>query len=302
MIYNLRRYCRKFFFLALAVLILFVALASDCLAFEEDTTVYTNEESALLLEAFVSDGGCIEVTLGSMKSACGILVTLLYDTELLSFLTFAKSETLSDETIVSCFDLDGELRVLIDADENFDGIWCRFFFSVNETKPNEITESMLLSEISVLADSAYEKSESGYRELFFDDATVRLDLNDCFDGEQSEVDRLDSVSMHCFDFERVIERGYAVCISGIADRNTLAAGFEITVSCENITESYTAYRILPFAAGNDREYTVIILLPPRESFYVTVREIGYSGKTVIIEEKTYCFFVCGSNVERVGSD
>lgn len=303
MIYNLRRYGKKLFALTLAVLILFVVLASDCLALEEGTAEYIGDESALFLEALLSDGGgCIEVTLGSSNSACGVLAKLSYDPERLSFLTFAKCETLSDGTTVSCFDSGGDLRVLIDADENFEGTWCRFFFSVNETTPNETTKNKLLSEITVSTVSAYEKSESGYRELFFDDATVLLDTSDCVDGEQSEVDRVDSVSMQWIDFESTVERGCAVCISGITDRNTLAAGFEITVSCENITESYTAYRILPFATENDREYTVILLLPSRDSFYVTVRELGYSGKSVIVGEKTYCFFACGSNIERVGSD
>ena len=301
--YNLRKYCKKSFALAVAVAILFVALASDCLAFEESASVRVGDEEVLFIETLVSDGGgCIEITLGSSRSACGVLATLSYDPEWLSFLTFVKNDALSEQITVSCLESNGNLRILIDSDENFDGVWCRFFFAVNETKLDGAGDGKLLSEIAVSTDSAYEKSESGYGELIFDDVTVRLDLSECFDHEQGAVGQGDSVSVRWIDLNGALEKRCAMCLSGFSDKDYFAAGFEITVSSENLAETYTVSRVLPASAGDAWEYAVIVPLPFRDSFYVTAREIGYSGKNVIVEEKTHCFFVCGSNIERVGSD
>lgn len=302
--YNLKRKYKKILVLALAVFFLLGVLSADCLAFEEDTGVSVEKERVLILDASVSEGGgCVEVVLGSSGAACGVLATLSYDPELLSFVTFAKIDTLAEQITVSCLDSNGRLRILIDGDENFDGgVWCRFFFSINETKLNESTESMFLSEISASVDSAYEKSESGYGELCFDDLSVALDLNEYLDREQTGVEQAESVSVRWTDFGYAFEKYCAVCVSGFADNKSIAAGFEITVSCENLTESYTASCVLPVATGGRPEYTVIMPLPLRDSFYVTVRELGYSGREVISAEKTYCFFVSGSGIERVGSD
>ncbi|MBQ3013201.1 MAG: hypothetical protein IJD74_06655 [Clostridia bacterium] len=301
--YNLKKICKKILAFFAVVLFLLVALASDCLAFDEETVELVGEKSSLFMDASLSEeGGCVEVTLGSSRSACGILATLSYDPELLSFLTFAKSDALGEKVTVSCFDSNGTLRILVDADENFEGVLCRFFFSINETKLSEKAEGGLLSEISVLPESAYGKTDSGFSELFFDGATELLDLNGSQDSEQNKVEDFDSVSVQWIDFENAFQTQCSVCVSGFFEKNEVAAGFEITVSCENFTETYTASRILPAEAENDRKYAVIVPLPIRDSFYVTVREIGYFGKNVIVEDKTNCFFICGSSVERVGSD
>ncbi|MBR4032478.1 MAG: hypothetical protein IKJ07_07070 [Clostridia bacterium] len=301
--YNLKKICKKILAFFAVVFFLLVALASDCLAFEENATENFEERTPMHLGTSLSEeGGCVEVTLGSSRSACGILATLSYDPELLSFLTFAKSDALGEKVTVSCFDSNGTLRILVDADENFEGVLCRFFFSINETKLSEKAEDGLLSEISVLPEAAYGKTDSGFSELFFDGATELLDLNGLHDREQNEVEGFDSVSVQWIDFENAFQTQCSVCVSGVFEKNEVAAGFEITVSCENFTETYTASRILPAEAENDRKYAVIVPLPIRDSFYVTVREIGYFGKNVIVEDKTNCFFICGSSVERVGSD
>lgn len=302
--YNLKRICKKILAISLAALIMLGALTANCFAFEEETGISVQEERGLFLEASVSDGGgCIEVVMSSSHAACGVLATLSYDPESFSFLTFAKSDTLSDQATVSCSDSGGNLRILIDAGGNFErGVWCRFFFSINETKLNKSAIGELFSEISVSVESAYVLSESGYSELGFEGSSARLDLREHLDQDQTIVEKNDDVSVQWVDFGYAFEEYCSVCISGYADMEDLAAGFEITASYENLTEVYTASRVLPLTADDRRGYTVMMLLPLRDAVYVTIRAIRYSARETVEAEKTYCFFVSGAGIERIGFD
>ena len=302
--YNLKRIYKKILAFVLTVFIALVLLTADCVAFGDETEISTQGENSLFLDASVSEGGgCIEVMLSSSRAACGVLATLSYDEEYFSFLTFVKSETLAEQVTVSCSDSNGSLRMIIDADENFEGgVWSRFFFSVNEAALNEPMSSELFFEISVSVESAYELSESVYDELCFEGSSVRLDLREHLDQDQTNGEKTEPISAQLIDFGAAFEKCCTLCISGCADREALAAGFEITVSCENFTESYTISRVLPITADDEQGYTVIILLPLRASFYVTVRAIEYSAIDIVYAGEEYCFFVSGSGIERVGLD
>lgn len=320
--YNLKRVGKKILAIVLGAAVTLASFGTNCLAFEESTEIGADEESAetcvqeestapdgrqegrLSLEASVSeDGGCIEVILRSSHSSCGALATLFYDSERFSFLTYAKSDALGEFTNVSCSDANGRLRILIDADENFDGgVWCRFFFSPNETTSNELAESQLFFEISALIHSAYEKTETGYRELCFEEAHLSIDCYECLDREPIGIEKDGEVSMQRLELGNGVDKYSAFCISGRSFAAGFAAGYEISVSCEDLTERYVSHRALPLANEEKQDCTVILFLPPYESFYVSIQRIVYSGKRVIGDEETYCFFVSGSNIERVGYD
>lgn len=301
--YNLRRIYKKITAVALAVLITCIVQAADCVALEAETEMPLREDR-LLLDVSVSEGGgCIEVVLSASRSACGVLATLSYDPENFSFLTFARSDSLDEKVAISCSDSSGRLRILLDSEESFSGgTWCRFFFSINESALNEAEIGELFFEISVSVESAYERSGSGYDEIVLEGSGVRLDLSERSDQEQTNAGIADDISAGLIDLGAAFEKFCALCVSGFADEGSLAAGFEITVSCESIAESYTISRILPITEHGDQGYTAILLVPRRDSFYVTVRGILYSPSEVVRAEETYCFFVSGSMIERVGLD
>jgi len=300
--YNLKRNHKKNFAFALALLILLCTLVTDCFASEDETVITRQEKGCLFLDVSVSDGGgCVEVILSSSRGACGVLATLFYDSECFSFLTFAKSDTLSEQVTVSCCDSNGILRVLIDADENFEGgVWCRFFFSMRQADESLITKPF--SEINLSVEAAYELSESGYSEICFEVASTRFDLQENLGQGQTNDKKNNAVSVQWIDYGANPEKHCTLCISGFADSDAFAAGFEVAVSYENVAESYTVSRILPATERDKRGYTAIILLPFRQNFYVTVRAIKYSARDTVRTEEIYCFFVSDSGIERVGSD
>jgi len=300
--YNLKRNHKKNFAFALALLILLCTLVTDCFASEDETVITCQEKGCLFLDVSVSEGGgCVEVILSSSRGACGLLATFFYDSERFSFLTFAKSDTLSEQVTVSCCDSTGRLRILIDADENFEGgRGCRFFFSMKQEDESLISKPF--SEITVSAEAAYELSESGYSEICFEGASTRFDLQENWGQGQTNDKKNNAVSVQWIDYGANPEKCCTLCISGFADSDAFAAGFEVTASYENVAESYTVSRVLPSMAEDKRGYTAIILLPFRQNFYVTVRAIRYSARDTVRTEEIYCFFVSDSGIERVGSD
>lgn len=320
--YNLKRTSEKILAIVLVATVALGSFGTKCLAVEESTEISVDEESTeicvqeesagsdgrqegmLSLEASTSeDGGCIEVTLSSTRASCGVLVTLSYDPERFSFLTYAKSDALGELTNVSCSDSNGRLRILIDADENFfDGVWCRFFFSPNETTRNDLTGSELFFEMRALIHSAYEKTETGYSELRFEETYLSFDCYEWLDREPIGIENDGEVSMQRIESGNDTDKYRAFCISGRSFAAGFAVGYEISVSCEDITERYISYRSLPLAKKEEQDCAVILFLPSYESFYVSIQRIVYSGKRVVGDEETYCFFVSGSNIERVGYD
>lgn len=298
MIYNLIGYRKRFLIFMLACLSLVALLASDCLALGGDAEDCAKETGELFLDISVSSGDCIEVVLGSLEYACGVLIELSYDTERLSFLTFAVDEELSSLAVVSCSDADGNLRVLIDSIENFCGVWARLFFSVNEMENGALGQGEALSRITASACAAYEATDGGFARLCFGDASAEVDLRGDITLDNAGQENESAVSAQLLDICGAAE-GYAVLrVCGKAG-GALAAGFEVTVSRENAVGRYTGCRVLPLSE-NGGEYSLAMLLPLASGAYVTVRRFEYCGGEVISIDKVYCFFVNGLDIERVG--
>lgn len=300
--YNFNRYCFKLAMLVLAILLLFGELTVGCLSSDSEADK-NNENSRLTLTVLLSDDRkYAEISAGSAQVICGVLATLFYDSEKLTFLTFAKGDGMKESANVSCTDTGGRLRFLVDGEENFesDG-WCRFFFEINEDYiPDTLTEACFL-EFAVSVESAYFLSDNGYSEICFEGESVLLELDEKPNQDKNEETNTAAIVADWIDFGTIFDGYCVLSLSGFAEKDSFAAGAEISVSCENITEFYTVTCILPAKADEKQKYSVIIFLPMREQFCVGIRQVAYSAREVTVSEEKYCFLVSGSEIEPIGS-
>ena len=296
MIYNFSRYRSRLAIFTLAMLILLGALTVG-------GTENIGAVAQLTLRAALSDDGrYIEVSVGSPQAVCGVLATLFYDSERLAFMTFAKSDGLGESADLSCTDADGEVRFLIDGEENFENdSWCRFFFEIKENSDCADRTEACRFEFSLAVSSAYFLSDDRYREIVFADGEVLPECGEDERQETSEEEPKTTAEADWTDFGLMLEGYCAVSFSCFAEQGCFAAGFEVSVSCENVTEIYTVTRALPVDTDKRQKYSVVIFLPMRESFYVEVRAIGYTPRGRIDKEDKSSFFISRSGIGPIGT-
>lgn len=300
MIYNFVRCLAKLVLFTVTVLLALGALSVRG-ATTDGGSEGNNEAPRLLLSVLRSDdGGYIELSVGSSQALCGVLAEIVYDAEGLTLLAFSKGDGVVGSVVVSCADIGGCLRLLVDGEKNFESdVWCRLLFAVNEDDISDSAAEDYCSEIAVSVVSAYALSDDGYAEICIEKASAFLEL-----GENSKQDgeaATHTISADWADFGTILNGFCVISLSGFAERDAFAAGFEIWVSCEGVSEFYTVTQVLSARSHEKRKYTVIVFLPMRDSFRIEVTAIGYTPAGAADKEDTRVFFISGSKAEPVGS-
>lgn len=302
MIYNFSRYCVKPVLIIIAVLLVLGVLTVRGAATDGGSEGNDEVPRLILSVLKFDDGGYIELSVGSSQVLCGVLAEIVYDAERLTFLTFSVGDGVGGSVVVSCADDCGDLRLLVDGEDNFESdVWCRLLFAVNEDYIPDSAAEDYCSELVVSVVSAYALSDDGYAEICIEKASAFLELGETPRQDEDDEAVMHTVSADWVDFGTILEGYCAISLSGFAEGEAFAAGFEIWVSCEGIAEFYTVTQVLSARSHEKRKYTVIVFLPMRDSFRIEVTAVGYTPIGAARNEDKRVFFISGSKAEPIGS-